>query len=81
MAGGQSFAISFVVREKSEPPPGSEFLSFFSVYIADFLSHMGKWVRLIKFDAEYEYFYTCVILWFFNLTSTFYTLISQSACY
>ena len=64
MAGGQSFAISFVVREKSEPPPGSEFLSFFSLYsrlLADFLSHMGKWVRLIKFDAEYEYFNTCKV--------------------
>ena len=29
--------------EKSEPPPDSKFLEFFfPVYIADFLSHMGK---------------------------------------
>ena len=39
----------------------SEFLSYFSLYsrlLADFLSHLGKWVRLIKFEAEYEHFYT-----------------------
>ena len=33
----------------------SEFLSF-SFYIADFLSHVGKWVKLIKFEAENEFF-------------------------
>ena len=35
----------------------SEFLSFFSLYsrlLADFLSHLGKWVKLIKFEAENE---------------------------
>ena len=52
----------------AETPPGSEFLSllrtsefFFSLYsrlLADFLSHFGKWVRLIEFEAEYEHFYT-----------------------
>ena len=46
---------------KAEPPADSEFLSllrisefFFSLYsrlLADFLSHFGKWVRLIKFEA------------------------------
>ena len=36
----------------------SEFLSFFSVNIADFLSHLGKWVKLIKFEAENECFCT-----------------------
>ena len=33
----------------------SEFLSFFVLYsrlLADFLSHLGKWVKLIKFEAE-----------------------------
>ena len=33
----------------------SEFLSFFILYsrlLADFLSHLGKWVKLIKFEAE-----------------------------
>ena len=37
----------------------SEFLSFFVLYsriLADFLSHLGKWVKLIKFDAENEFF-------------------------
>ena len=28
----------------------------FSVSIADFLSHLGKWVKLIKFEAEQEIF-------------------------
>ena len=28
------------------------------VYKADFLSQLGKWVRLIKIEAEYEHFYT-----------------------
>ena len=38
----------------------SDFLSFSSLYsrlLTDFLSHLGKWVRLIKFEAEYEHFY------------------------
>ena len=33
----------------------SELLSFFSLYsrlLTDFLSHLGKWVKLIKFEAE-----------------------------
>ena len=37
----------------------SEFLSFFvlcSRLLADFLSHLGKWVKLIKFEAENELF-------------------------
>ena len=39
----------------------SEFLSFFSLYsrlLADFLSHLGKWVKLIEFEAENEFFCT-----------------------
>ena len=39
----------------------SEFLSFFVLYsrlLADFLSHLGKWVKLIKFEAENEFFGT-----------------------
>ena len=39
----------------------SEFLSFFVLYsriLADFLSHLGKWVILIKFEAENEFFCT-----------------------
>ena len=39
----------------------SDFLSFSSLYsrlLTDFLSHLDKWVRLIKFEAEYEHFYT-----------------------
>ena len=39
----------------------SEFLSFFVLYsrlLADFLSHLGKWVKLIKFEAENECFCT-----------------------
>ena len=38
----------------------SEFLSFFVLYsrlLADFLSHLGKWVKLIKFEPEHEHFY------------------------
>ena len=49
---------------ETETPPGSEILSFFSLYsrlLADFLSHFGKWVRLIKFEAEYEHFYACKV--------------------
>ena len=44
-----------------EPPADSEFLSFFVLYsriLADFLSHLGKWVILIKFEAENEFFCT-----------------------
>ena len=50
---------------KSETSTGSEFLSllrvsdFFRLYsrlLADFLSHLGKWVKLIKFEAENEFF-------------------------
>ena len=39
----------------------SEFLSFFVLYsriLADFLSLLGKWVKLIKFEAENEFFCT-----------------------
>ena len=39
----------------------SEFLSFFVLYsrlLADFLSHLGKWVKLIEFEAENEFFCT-----------------------
>ena len=39
----------------------SEFLSFFVLYsriLADFLSQLGKWVKLIKFEAENEFFCT-----------------------
>ena len=39
----------------------SDFLSFSSLYsriLADFLSHLGKWVKLIKFEAENEFFCT-----------------------
>ena len=48
---------------KAETPPGSEFLSLvvFSLYsrlLADFLCHLGKWVKLIKFEAENEFFCT-----------------------
>ena len=43
----------------TEPPADSEMLSFFVLYsilLADFLSHLGKWVKLIKFGAENEFF-------------------------
>ena len=39
----------------------SDFMSFSSLYsrlLADFLSHLGKWVKLIKFEAENEFFCT-----------------------
>ena len=42
----------------SEPSADSEFLSFFVLYsrlFADFLS-LGKWVKLVKFEAENEFF-------------------------
>ena len=48
----------------SETPAGSEILSllrisqFFSVYLADFLSHLGKWAKLIKFVDKNECFCT-----------------------
>ena len=45
----------------SETSAGSEFLSFFVLHsrlLADFLSHLGKWVKLIKFEAENECFCT-----------------------
>ena len=44
----------------SETSTGSEFLSFFVLYsriLADFLSLLGKWVKLIKFEAENEFFF------------------------
>ena len=44
-----------------ETSTGSEFLSFFDLYsrlLADFLSHLGKWVKLIKFEAKNEFFCT-----------------------
>ena len=44
---------------KTETSPGSEFTQnvwVFSFYIADFLSHLGKWIKLIKIKAEYERF-------------------------
>ena len=46
---------------KPETLTGSEFLSFFVLYsrlLADFLSHLGKWVKLIKFETENEFFCT-----------------------
>ena len=49
------------LRTTAEPPTDSEFLSFFILYgrlLADFLSHLGKWVTLIKFEAENEFFST-----------------------
>ena len=36
----------------------SEFFSLYSRLLADFLSHLGKWVKLIKFEAENECFCT-----------------------
>ena len=39
----------------------SEFLIFFVLYsrlLADFLSHLGKWVKSIKFEAEMSFFCT-----------------------
>ena len=38
----------------AEPPTDSEFLSLLRL-LADFLSHLGKWVKLIKFEAENEF--------------------------
>ena len=48
-------------KSRAETSAGSEFLSFFALYsrlLADFLSHLGKWVKLIKFEAENEFFCT-----------------------
>ena len=59
----------------------SEFLGFFVLYsrpLADFLSHLGKWVRLIKFEAENEFF---VHLKGWKTTKYhIYTLILQCSC-
>ena len=56
------FQVSFLPCESwSEPPADSEFLSFFVLYsrlLADFLSHLAKWVKLMKFEAENEFFCT-----------------------
>ena len=48
-------------KSRAETSAGSEFLSFFVLYsriLADFLSLLGKWVQLIKFEAENEFFCT-----------------------
>ena len=52
-------------RQSSHPTQNfwvySKFMSFFISYsrlLADFLSHLGKWVKLIKFEAENEFFWT-----------------------
>ena len=48
-------------KSRAETSAGSEFLSFFVLYsrlLADFLSHLGQWVKLIKFEAENEFFCT-----------------------
>ena len=37
------------------------FLNLYSLLLADLLSYLSKWVRLIKFEAEYEHFYTCKV--------------------
>ena len=57
----QKFVASKLDNLLAEPPADSEFLSFFVLYsrlLADFLSHLGKWVKLIKFEAENEFFCT-----------------------
>ena len=44
-----------------EPQPDSDFLSFFSLnsrFLADLQSHLGQLVKLMKFEAEYDYIYT-----------------------
>ena len=51
----------------------SEFLSFFVLYsriLADFLSLLGKWVKLIKFEAENEFFCTWKVEKPQSITST-----------
>ena len=51
---------------------------FFSLYIADFLSHLGKWVKFIKFEAENEFF----ALEGWKATKYhIYTLILQCSCH
>ena len=61
----------------------SEFLSFFFVLysriLADFLSLLGKWVKLIKFEAENEFF---LHLEGWKTTKYhIYTLILQCSCH
>ena len=34
------------------------FFSFYSILLSDFQSHLGKWIRLVKIEAEYEHFHT-----------------------
>ena len=54
-------ALSTFSALTTEPPADSEFVSFFVLYsrlLADFLGHLGKWVKLIKFEAENEFFCT-----------------------
>ena len=41
-----------------QSPRRTQKILSFSVSIADFLSHLGKWVKLIKFEAENECFCT-----------------------
>ena len=41
-----------------EAPTRLRFSEFFLIFIADFRSHLGKWVKLIKIEAEYEHLYT-----------------------
>ena len=44
-----------------EPQPDSDFLSFFSLngsFLADLQSHLGQLVKLMKFEAEYDYICT-----------------------
>ena len=60
----QNYVRLQVLCLEAEPPADSEFLSFFvlcSRLLADLLSHLGKWVKLIKFEAERECFCTCKV--------------------
>ena len=44
-----------------EPQPGSDFLSFFSLtsrFLAGLQSHLGQLVKMMKFEAEYDYICT-----------------------
>ena len=48
-------------KSRAETSAGSEFLSFFVSYsrlLADFLSHLEKRVKLIKFEAKKGFFGT-----------------------
>ena len=36
----------------------SEFFQFYSSLLSYFLSHLKKWVKSLKIEAEFEYFYT-----------------------